>query len=259
MTYFKILFLGIFALPVHASIDICDQKLDMGAIKGEVISCHENVKFGYDASNKRVSWASYAVNGIKVDGFVSNTGVYSEVDGVALDDQVLSRDYLDKGFDLAYLVAPYSINVSQNVNMLNSMNNHFPISTEDWRGRFADVLWDINQQEKNLAIKKGPYQVITGLHYPTSGPVKPTHLFKIYIHQMYDTTMSLFIPINSSLTNDISRYITSIDCIEKKTSLNLHVGLKRSVESDMENKKARNLDIWAVKDGLINEDVTCDL
>ena len=258
MTYFKLLLLGMFAFPAHASINICDENISMGMNKGEVITCDDSRKilFGYDSLEKRASWASYAIDGIRHEDFISNAGRYSD-QGAVDKTLVLSREYLDKGYDLAYLVAPYLTGINKNIDNIKSMNNTFPVDPVYWRGKFSDVFWNLNQQEILFAQKKGAYKVITGLHYSESDPVAPSHLYKIYVHPKYSTTLSLLIPINSDVSSDITQYITSIDCIEKTISLDLHLGLEVNIESDIENKKARSLDVWSVMDGDNVEDKLC--
>jgi hypothetical protein len=261
MKYFNLLFLGLFALPLQASINICEEKIGMGINQGEVVSCVAgiNVRFGYSALNKRASWAAYTVNSEVHNSYITKTGWYSNVSSVSLNEQVLPRSYLDKGYDLAYLVAPYLTNELSGSESLNNMSNMFPINSSDWRGKFGDFIWWINQNERLLAVRKGEYKVVTGLHYPTAGAVSPTHIYKIYIHPEYNATLSLFLPITSRVNSNIEKYITSIDCIEKRTGLNLTIGLKAEDESDMENKKARSFEVWSIKDGRGEEDLLCDI
>jgi len=251
--------LGLLSLPAHASINACDEKVNMGVNEGEIVTCDEtrNVLFGYNSIQKKASWASYVVGGHRTKQFIRNMGFYSAIEGISSQEQASPREYFNKGYDLAYLVAPYLTDNNISVAQSNSMNNIFPIDSSDWRGQFGDVFWKMNQQEITFAQNKGAYRVITGLHYSKSTQVKPSHIYKIYIHPEFHTTLSLFVPISSSVSDDISQYITSIDCIEEKTNLNLHIGLPPSIESDVENKQARNFNVWSVKDGLINEDKSC--
>ncbi len=160
-------------------------------------------------------------------------------------------DYKNSGYDRGHLCPAEDMRRSQQTEsesfLLSNMAPQVGIGFN--RGIWKDLESKVRtwaKQRKNIYVITGP--IYENQNYKTIGPNKvavPTSFYKIIISCAPNgenlDTIAFILPNEEIISADLSRYITTIDEVEKETSLNFLHDLNGQIEAKVEARKA---DMW---------------
>lgn len=102
-------------------------------------------------------------------------------------------------------------------------------------------IWrNLEKYELSAAQKKGAVEVVNGVITDDGQTI--TALYKILVHQRSRAHIAFVVPNLETLSEDITQYVTTIDCIEQQTGFEV---IKKPREyKDWALSLAYGLDVW---------------
>lgn len=210
-----------------------------------------DVLFGYSTQYKSPVWGVYKMKSSlssKKPVYLRNTGIIAPIKGISIDEQISPSQIISSGQAKANLVPHYNVlSHASQVTKFLTMANVIPVKKDLWSKRLRAMMFELNVNERKMALRKGDFNVISGVVYddelinevPTA-----KYLYKVYYHSKYDYTLSYLIPVKAK-TNVLSRYLSSVKCIEKVSGHALFSDFEPSIKQSIENGVAYSSKHWA--------------
>ncbi len=153
------------------------------------------------------------------------------------------RDFEEPVFDRGHLVSSASLDASIQMNsetfLLSNMVPQLPgLNRAGWKG--------LENRERKWSTQRGLLVAYTGVIFQGDNlasignnvPV-PTHFYKVLFDPRREEAISFIIPHAPILTSELSRYLVSIDQVEKLTGLDFLDRLDDPKEAEIEQHSPR--------------------
>jgi hypothetical protein len=216
---------------------------------------HLEVFFGYNTQYKSPSWGIYKMKAslaAKPPVYLRSTGTHVPVAGVKSDEQLKPSQIIASGQSKALLIPHYNVlSHAAQVNEFITMANVFPAIKADWQGLSRDMMFKLGANEREMALKKGDYMVLSGVVYHETlikGVPSAKYIYKVYYHDQYDYTLSYLIPVKPK-SQELNDYITSIKCIELVSGHKLFSGFSDTVRNSILDGVAYSNKHWVSPNG----------
>ena len=188
--------------------------------------------------------------------YLKYAGAIASIREVSSTSQSSVEMIVASGQAKAFLVPHYNVlNYGRDLNEYLTMANVFPVEKNAWQNISSKYMFELGIQERDMAIIKGNFVVITGVAYGAEHVNDiPTakYLYKVYFHEQYNYTLSYLLPVNAK-SQHLDKYITSIKCIEQVTGHNLLDGLAETVKKTVINGVAYSHEYWVAPNQLERE------
>jgi hypothetical protein len=211
---------------------------------------HLEVFFGYNTKYKSPSWGIYTMKANLAANppvYLRYNGSHIQIDAVKADEQLKPNDITASGQSKAFLIPHYNVlSKTSQVNNFITMANVFPVNKAAWKSRSSDMMFELGANEREMALNKGDFKVLTGVVYHDNlvkGLPSAKYIYKVYYHEKYDYTLSYLIPVESESSN-LPDYITSIKCIEEISGHVLLSGLPSNTKSSIQHGAAYSNKHW---------------
>lgn len=221
------------------------------------IICNEDFALGYNYATKSPIWSIYKLSiRSSVDESVRLSEFLVNDPRVPKEHQTEIGDYLNSNYIKGSLVNPEALRTSQkSMNEGHYFSNAVPQLSKFARYQYNShgawgALEDIENQwmieKKNLWVFAGP--VYEQSSKTAGGLLIPSHFYKVYYDEKLNSTISFLIPHGDNGARQLGEHISSVDCIEEVTGLDLLSKLPDPVENDLENATAKDFEFWVTKD-----------
>lgn len=155
------------------------------------------------------------------------------------------RDFEEPVFDRGHLVSSASLDASIQMNsetfLLSNMVPQLPgLNRAGWKG--------LENRERKWSTQRGILVAYTGAIYQGNNltyigdnlPV-PTHFYKVLFDPRREEAISFIIPHMRVLTSELSRYLVSIDQVERITGLDFLDRVDDLKENEIESRRPREM------------------
>ena len=215
--------------------------------KSDQILCRLGYAIGYDYSRKSAEWVAYVLTPqIHSSANVPRQDNFRPDLELPVDSRKTLRDFEEPVFDRGHLVSSASLDASVQMNsetfLLSNMVPQLPgLNRAGWKG--------LENRERKWSTQRGILVAYTGAIYQGNNlayigdnvPV-PTHFYKVLFDPRREEAISFIIPHTRVLTSELSRYLVSIDQVEKLTGLDFLDRLEDTKEAQIE--RHRPLGMW---------------
>jgi len=222
---------------------------------GKPQAVYERFREGYvlaeDARLKIPLWVQYELKREELDGPGSRTEDFRPDTSIPAGARAELADYRSSGFDRGHMAPAADMKRSEKVMsesfLLSNMAPQVGIGMN--RGLWADLEDAIRQwvfMRETLTIISGPVFDASGtfVTYRVIGPNRvavPTHFFKIVIddnNPAKPQILAFLIPNQDLTGRHFSEFLTTVDAIERVTSLDFLSALPDALEKLVEARKA---------------------
>ncbi len=251
---------------VNALAD-CSVHDDLGTPKADQLLCHGGYLTGYSNVNKSPAWVAYYFTRKNVYARLpAIQHLYRSDDSIPPEFRTYSNDYTDTGYDRGQL-APSSVSsfmndAAQETFLMSNIVPQLPSFNRDSYPH-AGAWAALEEMEQQQVLRRGDINVIAGpvytkpVQYMNKGIPIPSHFFKVLYSPKLLAVAAFLVPHSGSSGEPISSYLTSVDCVESLTGLDLLSALPDDIENDIENKRAISLKYWSMRDGYSKPTISC--
>lgn len=242
-----------FAFECHAHLDFgtpgsSDQEL-----------CRIGYAVGYNYEHQAPNWVAYKLTreSVTTDA-VARKNMFAVDRDIPEEYRANHTDYKGSGYDRGHLAPAASMDFSYEA-MKESflLSNMVPQKAGFNRYGFGKYgAWGaLEDYVRTWAIRRGEIYVVTGPVYEEvidvigDGIEVPSHFFKVIYDPEYKASIAFLIPHIEDTAPRLIDYITSIDCIESLTGLDLLSAVDDVDEDDIENGVAYDFQYWSMRDG----------
>ncbi|MFA0809426.1 DNA/RNA non-specific endonuclease [Microbulbifer epialgicus] len=225
--------------------------------------CRIGYAVGYNYEHQTPDWVAYKLtrNSVTTDA-VKRQNWFRADNDIPKEFQANLNDYKGSGYDRGHLAPAASMDFSyaamKESFLLTNIVPQKPGFNRYDLGKYG-VWGALEDYVRKWAIRRGEVFVVTGPVYKETidiigdGIEVPSHYFKIIYDAEYKASIAFLIPHVENTAVRLPKYITSIDCIESLTGLDVLNAINDADENDIENGVAYDFQYWSMRDGDADE------
>jgi len=208
--------------------------------KGEIVK-HKYYTLSYNENHEQANWVYYHITPQFINGKVKRRNKFKSDAKVKTKSATLS-DYKASGYDRGHLCPAAAMKLNA-TSMQESfyMSNMSPQKPQFNRGVWKKLEAQVRKWtiiEKDLYVVSGP---VFKDNMGTIGKNKvtiPGYYYKVIFDASKPCKMIAFILPNTGSKEGLSRFVVSVDRVEKETGIDFFSQLPDNIENSLENKSS---------------------
>ena len=202
--------------------------------KGEIIK-HNYFTLSYAEKHEQAEWVHYLLTKEMINGSAKRKDNFRK-DPAVSTGSASPQDYTASGYDRGHLASAADMSLNA-VSMSESfyMTNMSPQEPSFNRGGWKKIeeLVRAWASETNIFVTVGGV-LKKDLKKIGQGVSVPEHFYKIVFNPSNNTVIAFYTP-NTKLASPLSKYVVSVDQIEKETGIDFLSELKDDIETQVES------------------------
>ncbi|TAJ34420.1 MAG: DNA/RNA non-specific endonuclease [Nitrospirae bacterium] len=241
----------VFTTLVYAGpFDNCAEYTKMGipSEQGTPL-CRKGYALAYNPENKTPDWVAEHLTKDKASAHMGRKNYFAPDPDLPQGARAELVDYKRSGFDRGHMAPAGDMRWD-----LEAYKESFYLSNmvpQVGRGMNQGIWKDLEEMVRQWALTRGELYIYTGPVYDealdaveTIGDDEvaiPTHLFKIVYDPKRKEAIAFLMPNEPLRTEDMPKYLVSVDRVEKKTGFDFLSALSQQEQRRIESKKAVGL------------------
>lgn len=237
-------------LSYAGPLDNCTEYTKMGIPSEQgTLLCRKGYALAYNSDYKTPDWVAEHLTKEKASAHMGRKNYFAPDPDLSEGGRAELVDYKRSGFDRGHMAPAGDMRWD-----LEAYKESFYLSNmvpQVGRGMNQGIWKDLEELVREWALKRGELYIYTGPVYDdaldaveTIGDDEvgiPTHLYKIVYDPKRKEALAFLMPNEVLQTEDMPKYIVSVDRVEKKTGLDFLSALSSQEQQRIESKKAVGL------------------
>lgn len=238
------------SLGYAGPLDNCAEYTKMGVPSDQgTLLCRRGYALAYNAENKTPDWVAEHLTKEKASANMGRKNYFAPDPDLPAGGRAELVDYKRSGFDRGHMAPAGDMRWD-----LDAYKESFYLSNmvpQVGRGMNQGIWKDLEEMVRQWALTRGELYIFTGPIYDealdaveTIGDDEvgiPTHLYKIIYDPKRKEAIAFLMPNEALRTEDMPKYLVSIDRVEKKSGLDFLSALSDQEQRRIESKKAVGL------------------
>lgn len=220
----------------------CQEHVKYGAPSLEpVLLCRLGYALSHDADHKVPDWVAYHLTRDKVIGIYPRLNDFRPDPDIPLGQRAELKDYRGSGYDRGHMAPVVAMKWDH-----QAMSESFLLSNmaPQIGPGFNCGIWRVLEEKvRDWTSQRGELYVVTGPIYTSKelkyiGPNKvsiPTHFYKVIFDPIKIETIAFILPNKKSSSNDLPKFIVSVDQVEELTGLDFLPKIQDNIEQQVES------------------------